>query len=53
MDSNKILDRIVNLIYLGVTIGIFYTVFKSLRSTVNKGSDIFGMGFLYIFNVIH
>lgn len=39
-DANKIFDRVINLIYLGATLGIMYALFKSLRSTlsnVNKG----------------
>lgn len=46
-DSNKLFDRVINLIYLGATLGIMYALFKSLRSTlssVNKGGDVFGMG---------
>jgi AFG3 family protein len=46
-DANKVFDRVVNLVYLGATLGIMFALFKSLRSTlsqVNKGNDVFGMG---------
>lgn len=46
-DANKIFDRVINLIYLGATIGIMVALFRSLRSTlsnVNRGNDVFGMG---------
>lgn len=39
-DANKVFDRVINLVYLGATLGIMYALFKSLRSTlssVNKG----------------
>jgi AFG3 family protein len=33
-DINKVFDRAVNFVYLLATIGIMYTVLKSLRSTL-------------------
>jgi AFG3 family protein len=45
-DSNKLFDRVVNLVYLGATLGIMFALFKSLRSTlssVGKGQDFMGM----------
>lgn len=45
-DANKLFDRVINLVYLGATLGIMYALFKSLRSSLsgmNKGNDFMGM----------
>jgi hypothetical protein len=47
------IDRTINLVYLGVSMIIAYSLLKSLRSTMNQmnkgsggggGSDFFGFG---------
>lgn len=54
VDTSKMIDRTINLVYLGVSMVIAYALFKSLRNTmsqINKqggggggGQDFFGFG---------
>lgn len=51
-DANKIFDRVINLIYLGATLGIMFALFKSLKGTLSgmgKGNDFMGMVKIYIY----
>jgi len=47
-DPNKIFDRVVSVAYFGVTMGIFYIIFKQVKAGASMfgkgGSDIFGAG---------
>ena len=45
-DVNKLIDRGINLVYLGISIFIAYSLFKTLRSTLNqlRNGDMFGIG---------
>ncbi len=52
-DRSKQFDRLLNLLYLGVTIAIMYSLFKSLRSTGGAGGKndgLFGVGKEYTLN---
>lgn len=52
-DANKLFDRVINLVYLGATLGIMYALFKSLRTSLsgmNKGNDFMGMVKIKIIN---